>query len=669
MSNDSITETALNAHRDDPLLAGIEAAMLRMNEGDLDGALAECEQAMKSYPEAAEPYFVMGVVAIRCGDRGQALEMLEAAHRLDPETREYCEALGVIHSELGKLADGLYYAKLAMGLEPHKLLGRRMPDSLRNLAAAYLKPKLSMHRIEAERLFNIGEYELARRECEAEIRLNSRNSHVYFLLGRINHALGRHEQAIGAYQAALHLAPDENMILARMARSLVAFGRFVDASAVARQALRQAPDDPDVFAVAMDALLRCPHLKFDTCRELAREHGRRITATLSDDFAPPPATAAGKVRVGVLSNAFFRTPDVRHILTWLKGGNRAPVAFRGYAASPAKDVVTTGIRAQCEEWRDIYDLDPFTLGITLKSEKLDVLLDLMAPDGDTMGGVAAMEPAPVRISALALPEPGLMPGITHVLSDETLADVDRPNLLEGQQLLEVPGTLFACEAPRQIPQDLPPPHLNTGQVTFGGAADLARLTPDCAALWGEVLQSVPGSRLLLCSPRPPRSGVRNRLVEMFSNVGVADRLLFPTEETDAPRADDSQYLPLTQLEGIDVFLDTIPISGERELPECLWAGIPVISLMGDRRLGAIGASILAAARRVDWIARDRDTFVRIATGLGTDPDALTGARASLQTSIASARLFKTSELAGNIADALKQAGEAARRELEGMAHD
>jgi protein O-GlcNAc transferase len=669
MSNDSITEAAFNAHQDNPLLASIEAAMLRMNEGDLDGALAECEQAMKSNPEAAEPYFVMGVVAIRCGDRGQALKMFEAAHRLDPETREYCEALGVIHSELGKLADGLYYAKLAMGLEPHELLSRRMPGSLRDLAAAYLKPKLSMHRIEAERLFNIGEYELARRECEAEIRLNPRNGHVYFLLGRINHALGRHEQAVGAYQAALHLAPEDNMILARMARSLVAFGRFIDASAVARQALRQAPDDPEVFAVAMDALLRCPHLELETCRELALEHRRRITANLADELAPPPVAASGKVRVGVLSNAFFRTPDVRPILAWLKGGDRAPVAFRGYTASPAKDVVTTGLRSLCEEWRDIYDLDPFTLGITLRSEELDVLVDLMVPDGHTIGGVAAMEPAPVRISALALPEPSLMPGVTHVLSDETLAEVDRATLLEGQQLLEVPGTLFACEPCGQIPQDLPPPHVGAGHVTFGGVADLARLTPDCAALWAEVLQSVPGSRLLLCAPQPPSSGVRSRLVEMFSNVGVADRLLFPTEEAEAPRAGDSQYLPLAQIEGIDVFLDTTPISGERELPECLWAGIPVISLMGERRLGAIGASILAAARRVDWIARDREAFVRIATGLATDPDVLTEARANLQASIANTRLFKTSELARNIAGALKQAGEAARQKLEGIAHD
>lgn len=647
---------------DSPLLNAIELAMYKTNKGDYVEAIEECRNALQIDPDAAEPYFVMGVIAMLCNDEGQALQMLETAHRIDPDIREYAEGLGTIYTRVGQLADGLYYSKVAMALPQHRLLSQRMPSMLRDLAAAYRNVKPSTHIIEGERLLNIGEYELARRECEAEIRLNPRSKRAYLLLGRAAHGIEAYERAVGAYQAAINLDPADGQAPARLARTLVCLGRLDEAEETARHALRLAPEDPAVFGAAMDALLRCPHVPLDDARALADEHGARITASMADDLAPPLEAGEGPLRIGLMSNVMFNTPAAKPVLDLFRGDNTKGLKYRGYALSMVKDSTTTNIRNRCEEWREVYDLDPFTFALTIRSEGVDVFVDASEPERDTRLEVAASGPALASVGVQVLPDPGMAPGITHVLSDETLASVDRRALRDGQEIIEVPGSLFACDPFDEIPQDLPAPQSLTGNVTFGGMLDLSRLTPACVGLWSEILLACPGSNLLLCAAPTPSQLAQARAIEMFSHHGVADRILFPVldgDEDDEPRS-FGQRLPIAQLEAIDVFLDTLPFSGGQELAEALWVGIPVVTLMGDRRAGAVGASILSAARRVNWIANDREGYLHIARSLAENADELARARSALQSQVAETLLFDTKALATNLAAALTKVGNAAR---------
>jgi len=682
MTDESISDRTASPIETAALYIELEQAIEAANNENYAEAIEICHEAIKSNPAAAEPYFLLGVIAFICGDEGQAISMCETAHRSDPNTAEYAKALATIYTRVGQLADGLYFAKLFPSLEPHPLFSARMPPRLRDLEGAFAAASPSTHSIEAQRLFNIADFERALLECTAEIRLNPNSYRVYVLMGRTAIILKRFNQAVGALQAAVQIDPDDGMAPALLARALVGLGRFDEAVAAAKRAIELAGDDAEIFVQAMNALQLCPLFPLSDLQSLASD----FTDAFNEEnmvAAPDPFEGDEKspTRIGVLSNRFFRTAGHDLFANWFSIPKRPETQYLGYQQSVHTDVMTTTIKNRCESWREIYNLDPFTLSVTLQGEELDVLVDVSGPDGETRLTTSAMQPCRVRVGAFAAPEPGLLPGVSHVLSDEFLEPGDRAALLADQQCVTISGTLFSQPPFTGLAQNTSLPAREKGFVTFGGMLDLTLLTPECATLWAKVLHSVPDSRLLLCGGDTASAPVRARVREYFSIAGVADRILLPlSDEHDdsgpSTPLDENQedengstlektlaaLAPVRpqQLREVDIFLDTFPVCCRSELVQALWTGIPCVSLRGTRRPGLVGTSILGAAGRVNWTAADKSEFAAICSYLASDLDALEAERESLRNNIAETPLFNPAETASNVRDLFDRLARQAR---------
>src|SRR5690606_33915548 len=122
---------------------------------------------------------------------------------MDPDTREYAQILSSILTRVGRLTDGIYYAKVAAMAEPHPFLSTTVPPQFLNLETSLQLVQPSRHYVTAARRFNLADYEGAFRECQAELRINSEHADAYTLLGRVAIVLARPEIAIGALQAAM----------------------------------------------------------------------------------------------------------------------------------------------------------------------------------------------------------------------------------------------------------------------------------------------------------------------------------------------------------------------------------------------------------------------------------------------------------------------------------
>ena len=665
-----------------PLFDDLEVAMQAANAGDYEKAIEQCYKTIKAHPSASEPYFLLGVVAFICRDEGQAISMCETAHRIDPDIAEYADALAAIYTNVGQLADGLYFAKLAPSLTHHPLFEKRMPPRLKDLKGAFDTASPSTHFIEAQRLFNVGDFDRSLIECTAEIRLNPEKTSVYILLARAAIISGKFTQAVGAMQAAIHLESESGMASALLARALANLGRYEEAAAAARRAIQLADTDAEVFYQAMDAMQRCPSVQLTELKNLAEDFNQRFDE--ENDVDNPEAAdrdAEAPVHVGFLSNRFFRMTGHGLFDFWFGLPARKSVSYAGYQQSVNTDYITTAVKKGCDSWREIYDLDPFTMSYILREEELDVIVDLSGPDGETRQTTIAMRPCNVRVGAFALLEPGLAPGITHVLSDETLEAADKAALLSGQECAVISGTLFAHQPFTGLPQDHPSALSQKGSITFGAMAELALMSPETAVMWADVLHAVPNSQLLLCGADMASDDTRLKIREYFSHAGVADRVLLPSadDEPDSGISDLAQdedhdpedlaqkvaaeLAPIrpTQLQEVDVFLDSYPVNCCHELAQALWMGIPCVTLKGKRRPSAVGASILAAAGRLGWIAQDPANFVKIASGLASNTDSLELERKSLQENVATSPLFDVTETATNIRNVLEKLGQSSAK--------
>jgi predicted O-linked N-acetylglucosamine transferase (SPINDLY family) len=106
---------------------------------------------------------------------------------------------------------------------------------------------------------------------------------------------------------------------------------------------------------------------------------------------------------------------------------------------------------------------------------------------------------------------------------------------------------------------------------------------------------------------------------------------------------------------VHVALDTTPYNGTTTTCEALWMGVPVVTLAGDRHAARVGASVLAAAGLPGLVARDADSYVRIAAGLAGDRARLETLRTGLRPTLRSSALMDEAAYGARFHGALREA--------------
>ena len=633
----------------------------------IDEILAKAKDVITKFPLAAEPYFLLCLVSVRLGDEGHAISMCEIAHKLDPNTKEYAETLSILYTSVGKLTDGLYYAKISQTMEPHEYISQIIPDKLKDLETALKTVTPSNHFIEAIRMFDRADYAQTLKECSSEIRLNKDNFDAYILLARTLIIIKSFNQAASALQAAIQLKPEYGLPRAMLGRALVNLGEYEEAAVSAEQGILKDPSDPETFAQAMDAILHCPKYPLDKAKALAIAFQETLDAKNLSEVQKDTLTVPNeKLSIGLISNAFSLNKHSSKFLSWFVGPKWSEASLIGYQQSVTTDFITTSAMQKCSNWREIFDLDDYTLELTIKGENLDVLVDLSNVNWKPKLNVLGAKPCATRIGTFLLPEPGFAPGITHILCDDVIVESTEDTLLPDQEKIVINGSIFSRPPYFVLSNDKPLPAEQNKLITFGGVMDLINLTPECAALWSGLLLSIPNSRLLLHNPGNTIKKVKAKVCEYFSHNGVLDRIIFPkeSEEEEERRPELAEALiPSDFWESIDIFLDTFPFNCTYENCEALWTGVPVISMKSARRGSLFGASILTAAKRLNWIANSPEEFTEIGKGLTKDIKKLKKERLRLQKNIKNSALFDPNSLSLDIEIALTSLAKKSRPKL------
>ena len=635
---ENLVEQTDAADSNDEFYAEVERATNSFNEREFAEAINICEQALEKWPDKAETYLILGVIAYELGNEGRAINLIKKAHEIDPNCRDYAEALATLHTKTGNLAEGLYFAKLTLALEPHPRFKPLVPGPLADYFGALENVQPSVHYLTAARLFNQRMYAQAIDACRAELEINREHADCTRLLGRALHMTGNYERAVASLHGAIHLAPGNALSHVYLGNSLYGLGRFSEASACHEKALEMAPNNAEVHAASMVGLAYQADEIWSRYRKRAAKWARRNVKPrepASGDNADP--VSERKIRIGYLSHALFESPELMFVEPLFKYHDRNRFEIFCYQHFLTKDTVSTHLESHVDGWRNIFDIDPVTASYMLKGDGLDILVDLSGHAEGERLAILGAKAAPVQVAWLGHPEAAASPGIDYVLSDSITAASDRKMCLKDQTVVELGHGLVAVEPFAFYPDPSEPPVVANKFVTFGGICDLARLTPEVVATWSGVLTAVPDSRLLLGYEDNLPPAVRNQAFELFAHYGVTNRIHF-LDESEL-KAGDGNRSNIDFFALIDVMLDTFPVSGSSETCEALWMGVPVITLSGKRRSALMGASILHAANRADWVAASRRQFVKKAAALAKNKAGLKKIRGGLRDELKTAPLF------------------------------
>ncbi len=331
---------------------------------------------------------------------------------------------------------------------------------------------------------------------------------------------------------------------------------------------------------------------------------------------------ARRLRVGYLSSDFTTHPVPFFLAPVLEQHDRAQVETFCYSLTGDSDAMTQRLRAAAHHWRDVATLSDEALADAIHADGIDVLVDLMGHSSMPRPGVFCQRPAPAQVAWLGYLN---TTGLTRM--DFRLTDVrcDPPAIaqpLHTERLVPLPASQWCYPGDASHAIDPVPAFERLGHVTFGSFNSALKVTPAACRRWAEVLQRVPGSRLVIGDVGSERK--RAAIRRDIASLGVAEhRIEF------VPRVPGSEYMRLHN--AIDITLDTFPYGGGTTTFDSLWMGVPVVATRGDTPVSRSAAAILEALGLEDWIAPTVGDVVDLAVARATDLESLRALRPTLRT--------------------------------------
>jgi protein O-GlcNAc transferase len=608
------------------------------------------QECLRERPQSAEGFFVIGIAAMLLRDFGKAIDLFSTAHDIDPDVREYADALAHIHTLSGNLSDGLYFAKLATTMDPYQYIQPYLPPVLSNYFFALSQVGPSSHYTTALIRYNQRYYDAAASECEMELRLNPDHIENLVLYGKCLFELGRFDESVQILQRTIGQKSLTSTSLTWLGNSLRQLGLF-DESIKAHMAAAELDPSLNTLSAALDNLQNFGD-QFAT--ELA-ETKRRLMESIDATEVYPKRSPRGEkqnpelIHVGYIVNSVYDG----EFMPFFEGiiRHHDPSNFRSfvYQQSITENALHVQLKNQAHSLRPIYDMDLETLSVIMINDRLDVLVDLSGTSDGHQYALLKQDVAPLVTGALKSPFGFDIPQYNFVISDSVTSKSDKKKLHKGAKSISLKRPLYAMEPPEHIVYTSPSPAKSSGFVTFGATCDMLVLTPEVIALYAEILKSAPNSRLCLGNVPQITASVQERILDQFKFLEVGDRISFSN-------AGDHDLNPRIEFfDDIDVYLEGGRCPRPRSLAEALWMGVPVVTLQGNDRQSQIAASILTAAARKDWIAKSNKTFVQICVKFSDDIKNLISVRDSLRDEVKQSDLFDAQGFTRAWEAALKEA--------------
>lgn len=573
-------------------------ANAQASSGRLDEAVHSCDRIIALQPGNADAHSNRGIALYSLRRLPRAEQAFRTALSLDPSLISAGNNLGVILNDLGRSAEAIQVFEKVIADNPSALSTQRA-SLYANLAMAQLRCHL---------------FEAAEQSCRIALQLD---------------------------QACV---PAHN----NLAQALKERGLLAESVAQQRVAIRLSPEGAGLHS---NLLLDLNYLPDFDAQECAREHrlwGERYGApggsVAAHSNTPDPDR---RLRIGYLSPDFRAHSVAFFIEPLLSAHNRDRVEVTCYANQLQPDPMTHRLRGVADRWRNVWGLDDNKLVQLVRSDGIDILVDLAGHTSGNRLGAFGRKPAPVQVTWLGYPNTTGLREMDYRLTDEWADPPGVSDELHTETLVRMPHG-FLCYKPLDDCPDVGgPPQARNGHITFGCFNNSTKVNNNVLDAWCGILTDMPDARMLLKSRQLHGPGLHKRFREEFARRGV------DPDRVEMLGRVNSTFDHLALYRRVDIALDTFPYNGTTTTCEALWMGVPVIALAGDRHAGRVGVSLLHGIGLDELIAASPDEYRRLANDLARDSDRLVAYRSTLRPRMRDAPLTNAASFARDIEAAFR----------------
>jgi protein O-GlcNAc transferase len=651
----------------------------------LDEALASYDRALLSNPKHVESHFNRGNVfklmrrpedAIACYDRALALR---------PEFPEALCNRSAMLSELQRYAEGLVSADRAIALRPDYveahynraglLYGlKRFEEALSSYdnAVAIFPGLAEAWCNRGNSLRELKRFDEALGSYDKAVELRPEFADALSNRSMILHDYRRYDEALASCDRALAARPDHINALNNRCESLRDLKRFDEAIESYQRLLTLQPGHQHAFSGAASCAMNlCDWERRAQFKPIVEQHiaGKLsvISAFAQFGYTGDPALqrqcAANyiahrlpempaplwkgevwrhdKPRIAYLS-ADFR----EHATSFLMAGlfeqhDRSKFEISAFSFSvDDRSAMRRRLVASFDQFHDVYQSSDIEVARMLREREIDIAVDLKGHTQESRIGIFAHRPAPIAVGYLGYPATVGTSLLDYFIGDPIASPFElQPHF--DEKLVHLPDSYQVNDRKRVIAERTPTrteAGLPEQSFVFCSFNNNWKITPEVYDVWMRLLREVEGSVLWLLRDNP---GAERNLRREAQQRGVDPaRLIF------ADRAQPADHLGRQRL--ADIFLDTLPCNAHTTASDALWAGLPVLTCLGDAFAGRVAASLLHAAGVPELVTGNLDDYHALALKLAREPALLAGTKAKIIASRGTCPLFDTVRLARHI---------------------
>jgi predicted O-linked N-acetylglucosamine transferase (SPINDLY family) len=324
------------------------------------------------------------------------------------------------------------------------------------------------------------------------------------------------------------------------------------------------------------------------------------------------------------------------------------ISLRPEEASP----VGRRVKVAFEHFIDVSARSDREIAALLRELEVDIAVDLTGFTDEGRSSVFSHRPAPVQVNYLGYPGTMGASFMDYIIADEfVIARGSREHYAE--RVVYLPECFQANDDRRLIG---PTPTREQAGLPGSGFVwccfnSAYKLNPRMFDIWCRLLEAVPGSVLWLVGES---EAVRENLWREGQRRGIGRERLVMAVRLPYP-------LHLGRLGLADLFLDTLPFNAGATASDALWAGVPVLSCVGEAFAARMAGSLLRTIGLPELIARSPEEYEQRALELAREPERLAELKRRLIANRSCSPLFDTRRFCRHLETAYEHMWRSAER--------
>ena len=595
----------------------INLNLVAMEEKDFDAAKKYLEKAIEIDPENKLANLHYANLMMNTGDIEEAIQKLDVIESLDDKDVTVYINLGNVYNGIGQPLKAMEYFKKALDIEPRK------PETLLNIGNAFRELKKIKNAISSYRL---------------SLKLKPNYPEAYNNLGVAYCEVQDYEKAVENFDKVLELNSDHHMARAQRAfaaAQLCDWSKFEEDQTHFRNlgdsnfiippfALLALDDNPDkqLLRATNYTEMRCPN---------KRPHEKKS----------PPKLKPEKIKIGYFS-ADFVNHATMHLMKKLFSVHDKNL-FEIHAFSYdmyGEDATKKQLKSEVDYFHDVRFMSDADVALLAKNQKIDIALDLKGFTLQSRLGIFSYKFAPIQISYLGYPGTLGATFIDYMIADKVVVPQEFRKYY-SENIIYLPDSYQVNDDEKKISQNGVKREdfgLKENDFVFCSFNQPYKISLDEFKVWMRILDTVPNSVLWLMDYFE-LSKQNLRAAAQSSGINP-ERIIF------SKRMDISDHLERHKLG--DLFLDTFNVNAHTTTSDALWAGLPVLTLVGKSFSARVSASLLNAVGLPELITNNLNDYQNLAIDLATNKSKLSQIKTRLKNNLDSYPLFNTAQYCKNL---------------------